>query len=223
MLESCELQYFVDVFIYVSIFVTCRSWQESLWPISSPRAWNSWWNASGPCLRFKVQAFGNQKHQKPETISKIMWVKQCHKPAMTGNGKHSTYIYIILYNYIYIFMVMTGGWFMALFYPHYSQMTWNHTEFCPETWVHWDEVKQIRFRKCVHVFSFTMWNTSYHPEVMAPNFFGDVPKSPHAKRVIRVFHPAILRIWSWDVFQCQPSYHGFNQTIPNLLLMCCGV
>ena len=21
-----------------------------------------------------------------------MWVKQCHKPAMTGNGNHSTYI-----------------------------------------------------------------------------------------------------------------------------------
>ena len=77
-------------------FVTCRSCQESLWPISSPRAWNSWWNASGPCWRFKVQAFGNQKHQKPETISKIMWEKQCHKPAMTGNGKHSTYIYIWL-------------------------------------------------------------------------------------------------------------------------------
>ena len=21
----------------------------------------------------------------------LMWVKQCHKPPMTGNGKHSTY------------------------------------------------------------------------------------------------------------------------------------
>ena len=21
----------------------------------------------------------------------LMWVKQCHKPGMTGNGKHSTY------------------------------------------------------------------------------------------------------------------------------------
>ena len=29
----------------------------------------------------------------------IMWVKQCHKPPMTGNGKHTNYI----------FMVMTGG------------------------------------------------------------------------------------------------------------------
>ena len=82
-------------------FVTCRSCQESLWPISSPRAWNSWWNASGPCWRFKVQAFGNQKHQKPETISKIMWEKQCHKPAMTGNGKHSTYIYIYDWGMVY--------------------------------------------------------------------------------------------------------------------------
>jgi hypothetical protein len=25
-------------------------------------------------------------------IGGIMWVKQCHKPAMTGNGNHSTYI-----------------------------------------------------------------------------------------------------------------------------------
>ena len=111
-----------------------------------------------------------------------------------------------IYIYTYLWWWLGDGlWFMALFYPHYSQMTWNHTEFCPETWVHWDEVKQIRFRKLVHVFSFTMWNTSYHPEVMVPNFFGDAPKSPHAKQVIRAFHPAILRIWSWDVFQCHPT------------------
>jgi hypothetical protein len=39
----------------------------------------------------------------------VMRVKQCHKPPMTGNGNHTTYI----------FMVMTWGWwFMALFYPH---------------------------------------------------------------------------------------------------------
>ena len=36
-----------------------------------------------------------------------MWVKECHKPPMTGNGNHTTYK-----------MVMTEGWFMALFYPH---------------------------------------------------------------------------------------------------------
>ena len=34
-----------------------------------------------------------------------MWVKQCHKPPMTGNG---------LYYTTYIFMVMTGGWFMIV-------------------------------------------------------------------------------------------------------------
>ena len=30
-----------------------------------------------------------------------MWVKQCHKPPMTGNG-------------LPIKMVMTGGWFMIV-------------------------------------------------------------------------------------------------------------
>ena len=40
----------------------------------------------------------------------LMWVKQCHKPSMAGNGKHTTYTK----------MVMTEGWFMALFYPHSS-------------------------------------------------------------------------------------------------------
>ena len=38
-----------------------------------------------------------------------MWVKQCHKPPMTGNGKHTTYLYL--------FMVI-WAWFMVLFYPH---------------------------------------------------------------------------------------------------------
>ena len=35
--------------------------------------------------------------------------RKCHKPPMTGNGKFIPPIK----------MVMTGGWFMALFYPHY--------------------------------------------------------------------------------------------------------
>ena len=30
-------------------------------------------------------------HASPAKLSNSMWVKQCHKPAMTGNGKHSTY------------------------------------------------------------------------------------------------------------------------------------
>ena len=34
-------------------------------------------------------------------------------PPMTGNGKHTTYI----------FMVMTEGWFMALFYPQISNVS----------------------------------------------------------------------------------------------------
>ena len=36
-----------------------------------------------------------------------MWVKQCHKPAMTGNGKHTTYI----------FMMMTGDGKHDFFLP----------------------------------------------------------------------------------------------------------
>ena len=34
----------------------------------------------------------------------LMWVKQCHKSAMTGNGNHTTYKFI----------VMTGGWFFLV-------------------------------------------------------------------------------------------------------------
>ena len=41
--------------------------------------------------------------------NQLMWVKQCHKPTMTGNGKFIPPIK----------MVMTGGWFMTLFSPHY--------------------------------------------------------------------------------------------------------
>ena len=37
-----------------------------------------------------------------------MWVKKCHKPPMTRNGQTPP-----------TRMVTTGGWFMALFYPHY--------------------------------------------------------------------------------------------------------
>ena len=29
-------------------------------------------------------------------IESIMWVKQCHKPPMTGNGNYTTYIYIYI-------------------------------------------------------------------------------------------------------------------------------
>jgi len=39
----------------------------------------------------------------------IMWVKQCQKPPMTGNGK-----------FIQPIKMVTGGWFMTLFYPQYS-------------------------------------------------------------------------------------------------------
>jgi hypothetical protein len=35
-------------------------------------------------------------------------LKQCHKPPMTGNGKVPP-----------LKVVMTGGCFMTLFYPHY--------------------------------------------------------------------------------------------------------
>ena len=35
----------------------------------------------------------------------IMWLKQCHKPSMAGNGKHTTHK----------LMVIIWGLFMALF------------------------------------------------------------------------------------------------------------
>ena len=35
----------------------------------------------------------------------VMWVKQCHKPPMTGNGKHTVPP---------IKMVMTGEWFIIV-------------------------------------------------------------------------------------------------------------
>ena len=44
--------------------------------------------------------------------SSLMFGKQCHEPPVRGNNKHTTYV----------FMVMTGGWFMALFYHHYLEM-----------------------------------------------------------------------------------------------------
>ena len=40
---------------------------------------------------------------------------------MTGNGKHTTYK-----NY-----VMTGGWFMALFYPHFLILGEGNQLLCP--------------------------------------------------------------------------------------------
>ena len=40
-------------------------------------------------------------------LEQLVWVKQSHKPPMTGNGNHTTYLWWF------------GGWLMALFYPHY--------------------------------------------------------------------------------------------------------
>ena len=36
-------------------------------------------------------------------------MKQCHKPPMTGNGLYP------------LSMLMTGGWFVALLYPHWLE------------------------------------------------------------------------------------------------------
>ena len=57
------------------------------------------------------------------TISEIhnislMWVEQCHKPHMTGNGNHTTYIK----------MVMTGGWFIIVLPTLYGRI-WEKTRF----------------------------------------------------------------------------------------------
>jgi hypothetical protein len=44
-----------------------------------------------------------------------MSIKQCHKPAMTGNGKHTTNQK----------MVMTGGWFIILPTLHHETTTFG--------------------------------------------------------------------------------------------------
>ena len=57
-----------------------------------------------------IMMYGNT--QKKSQRFKLMRVKQCHKPAMTGNGLYAPPIK----------MVMTGGWcvYGSQFYPHYS-------------------------------------------------------------------------------------------------------
>ena len=63
-----------------------------------------------------------------------IWVKQCHRPPMTTNGKHATYI----------FMLMTGGWWlwhclkastedMGPIYQAGNQLSWGWIQgnFCP--------------------------------------------------------------------------------------------
>jgi len=40
------------------------------------------------------QRLASQQSQSKSHLTgqlRIMWVKQCHKPPMTGNGKHTTY------------------------------------------------------------------------------------------------------------------------------------
>ena len=46
----------------------------------------------------------------------LMWVKQCHKPPMTGNGKHTTYIYFYGKNW---------GWFIIIALPILSGWCWS--------------------------------------------------------------------------------------------------
>ena len=48
-------------------------------------------------------------------VTDIMWVKQWHKPPMTGKGKHTTYK----------FMAVTAEWFMALLYENYLNGIWT--------------------------------------------------------------------------------------------------
>ena len=48
-----------------------------------------------------------------------MWVRQCHRPAMTGNGKYVPPIR----------MVMTGGWFIMRS-PCFIKMIWNINHEC---------------------------------------------------------------------------------------------
>jgi len=67
--------------------------------------WSSEWHMVDEC-RWMDASW----RSKPGHLG-IMSVKLCHKPAMTGNGTVDT---------TDIFMVMTGGWFMKLFYQHHN-------------------------------------------------------------------------------------------------------
>ena len=73
-----------------------------------------------------------------------MWLKQCHKPPMTGNGKHTTYVWwfgglfewykhglpmfthIIVSHITYIIRKSYGILPLLLFYPHYSNLKDAH-------------------------------------------------------------------------------------------------
>ena len=51
----------------------------------------------------------NPYQHQPSTPKLLMWVKQCQKPPMSGNGNHTTYKNGDL-----------GVGFMVLFYTHYT-------------------------------------------------------------------------------------------------------
>ena len=51
---------------------------------------------------------GSRNWLPSKNESAVMWLKQCHKPPIWEWWKQPP-----------MKMVMTGGWFMTLFYPHY--------------------------------------------------------------------------------------------------------
>ena len=55
-----------------------------------------------------------------KVASEIMWVKQCHKPPMTGNGKFIPPINLWWW--------LGDGGFMALFHPHWNIVVQHNTQ-----------------------------------------------------------------------------------------------
>ena len=92
--------------MFTTIWRCPKSWQPQK---SSQNVWISWGLRPLPrkrpihrrcrCLRFPGP------NLQMETENLLKRGQNNHKPPMTGNGNHTTYLFI----------VMTGGWFMALF------------------------------------------------------------------------------------------------------------
>ena len=117
------------------MFVICR--EKSSWPVR----WDIQWCPDDPrrpwLISWYFMYFGGVPSDRSYRKSYVIWVKQCHKPAMTGNGLswfiHTTYKNIKL--------VMTGFiWFITdlptlnhpnLYQPWvFSWMAWVRSRWC---------------------------------------------------------------------------------------------
>ena len=58
------------------------------WSCGKNQYGNWWWSMAGMVINIAIRCYkAITKYQ----LYRRMWVKQCHKPPMTGNGNHTTY------------------------------------------------------------------------------------------------------------------------------------